>query len=339
MEADRFDALSRALGHDSSRRMLLHGGLVAFLGSLGLTEAAAKKRKKRKKKKGKGQSPPVCTEVGDEASTVPCDPCICLGPDNVPCIGPGECGEGCCGGECCRSTSPSHCCLNDDNRPTCCANRGLRCLLEESSAIDRCCPADRDCSDRCCQSNQVCVRGQGRHECCRRGRECPNEQNGQPCCREGWSCKTEDNGETVCLPDDPCNVSAGRGSGVAADVGCPCALPRESCGLVTDPPCCGEGRCEGTRCCLPLGARTCRAGFTDCCSAHLCQDGKCCLPEYGNCTDDTVCCGDLTCIGGHCCDVGDEACGVDLCCGPGTKCCPNGKCCATSFQCDARFCP
>lgn len=373
MDAHRFDAIARALIRPASRRRSLTGLLAGVLaaalpgddleaGGRGprkrhdnrtdqrLRNEGKKGKGKKKKRKNKkkntddhgGDTPPT-----DDAALLTCKPGFfqCPGhrpgtccPDHLPRCGP-------------ASPTIRHLCCPADREP--CDGADPPCC----DPGEHCCPASLNNSVGCCPEGYQCTRGRADTNpeggCClglpcERDEDCPNlppldivqRCNEVGCCVPRCDDILVACGDECCAQGSECaqpSAAARAARGTAAAGERICCPTEKICGVRV---CCsGEEICQSIECCLPLGGRTCRAGFTDCCNAHLCQDGKCCLPEYGNCTDDTVCCGDLTCMGGHCCDVGDEPCGIDLCCGPGSKCCPNGKCCASSFQCDARFCP
>jgi hypothetical protein len=147
MDADRFEAMLRALAVRPSRRDLarrLSGlALAGPIAALGLSSAVAKRRKKKKKKK----SPP---------------------PPPLNC--PGGCGnETCCLGSCTNLASNSANCGACGH--TCatglCVNGACDCLFLAAN-----CPATCSCAARI-QAGSVCNGGGGGSVSCTTDADCP----------------------------------------------------------------------------------------------------------------------------------------------------------------------
>jgi hypothetical protein len=147
MNGAHFDALTRALGRDRSRRALLPalGSLIfaPLLGSLAV-EAKNKKKKKLKKKKKKCNKNPDKKWCKNKCRTVTTDPQNC-GACNNACAS----GEGCINGSCCT--------------PTTCAAEGIDCgtIPDACGGTLNCgtCSGDAICDSGVCRTCTVTCEG------------------------------------------------------------------------------------------------------------------------------------------------------------------------------------
>ena len=155
MDAQQFDALTKALGSGASRRRVLGalaGSLVAALGRQGATVANHKPehcakagQKPRRGKSGKG----CCAGLTEGAD----GRCRGVGsPD--PCQG--------CSGRCCTGSSgrawccsPNDSCCGDGVAQALCCIANQRCCTGAFGA--QCCdPNETCCSGQCCNPRQTC---------------------------------------------------------------------------------------------------------------------------------------------------------------------------------------
>jgi hypothetical protein len=271
MDANRFDNLLRSLVDASSRRgiaravtgMLLAGPFAVLLDA---TDAAAKK-KKRKKKKCKGGA----RKCGKKC--IPATSC-CTTAD---CGTGGACAGGACicavkfrscqgkcipDGDCCSSSECGDCqtCQNGQCADAC--DTGQECVTGQCQCTPGSCPG-------CCDDN-TCKPGNTSGNCGTGGEVCVPCTGGQTC--QGGACACTA-GQDFC--GGSC-LTACAAPSVRNPVTCDCCLPTgESCGQLTDPPCCYTG----PNACLTA----CRGGA----SGESCQFSAQCNPG-------------LTCVDGHC---------------------------------------
>lgn len=166
MEIQRFDAITRQLGQDGSRRRLLGlfggtalGGLLAA----GLSsDAEAKKKRKKKKKKKRKPTTPTCSGCG-ECQT--CQNGTCVAAPNGTACSTGTCEDGICRG---TTNCPSDrvCELSD----ICCP-----VPLETVNGDIVVCPIDEGlvlvCD--CAGGSELCIFGGGDYaDCCQAGESC-----------------------------------------------------------------------------------------------------------------------------------------------------------------------
>lgn len=322
MDSAHFDHLARALAQARPRRALAPLALLVLLGAP--TEAKKKKGKGKKGKKHKhgGGNPPTCPEAtGDgvtgEAGECPI-PCVCFGQDNEGCWPDAErcgvccaqrcCGPTlrCCGGECCRSQGPQDCCLDDQSRTVCCANRQLTCLHEETTGVNRCCPQERRCAGpaRCCPQGQECVKGATQQVCCPTGsgRECPREANGKLCCPEGETCETYEDGTQYCRKPR-CARGRARADGSVS-------VLAETFGDVDDESCC-DPPCSATETCCEGQCKRAYLNCGGCCPTDDYCEYRCNTSTADHCANGACRCGDgpaCDCARGQTCLLGQCVC-------------------------------
>lgn len=204
MDPAAFDALSRSLGGDSSRRALLArlaGGLTPLLSFALREDAAARKKRRRKRKRKKDRCP---------AGLVACD-----GQCGLPDFGQGCLFDGlpCCSKRCSANACfpcPGKPCAADDD---CC--RGLSCLATASAGptcggclsgnIGTCQSADDCCSAEC--NSGVCLSRLGEH--CATRLDCMGLPGWAPDCLGGTCiCPRECCEDTDCTPPKVCRNGA-----------------------------------------------------------------------------------------------------------------------------------
>jgi len=186
MDADRFDALSRALTDARSRRGALAALLGGTLGLLGLTVTESKKKKKKKKKKrpttitpepttqipAPPPPPPTCTNCGDECINTLTNRDHC-GRCNRRCDTGKVCRNGGCFATCpettpcgpitpCGNTDRCNCVQRADSLENVCIwNGGTEFPVLCEDLIDcsvNPCPSGQVCVDRCCGSlTKFCI--------------------------------------------------------------------------------------------------------------------------------------------------------------------------------------
>ena len=290
MDGSHFDALTRSLIQDRSRRDALGALLGGTLGLLGLTASAAKKKGGKGKSKGKGKKK---KKKPCNASTCPngcCQGGRCLpGTSNTACEKHGVACENCSvQGEVCNQYQSCQC---DEDL---CRKRGNHCCFDGR------CVADGEFGVVCdCAGADMICSGVSSKPCCA-GYRCGADHR---CCGEkGTSC-----GEQICC------------------LGLVCENHR--CVEHCDPSCTtGQMCCNGS--CVPINTSNC-SGCGQGCPAYAadqCVDGHC---KCGG-GDPCDCLQGAVCINGRCvCNTsrvdegrpGQQVCSATL---QGTSCSHNG---------------
>jgi hypothetical protein len=186
MDAERFDAVARALTDGASRRTALGLSIGGLLGGAGLFGLAAKRKKRKKKKKCKGDTKKCGKQCIPSAS----------------CCSAAECGDGatCEGGAC---NCPHQCCVAADCPPGSnkeCRDNQCRCPAGQGQSGGVCTSASPPDFETCfeppvnCMTNEQCC-----NDRCVEGK-CTFSELGEPChqswyCVEGLTCKA-----WVCAP-------------------------------------------------------------------------------------------------------------------------------------------
>jgi hypothetical protein len=319
MDADRFDALSRALTTAPSRRTTLGALLGALFASalpgsvLDPLAAAGKRtrkgqrhatRKDRRREAARLESGEVrASDVG--AAT------HCLPPGAKPC----RKGEQCCSGRCKRKKRK---CLDCASGTTYCAAQE-KCVAPGQCGVS--CPTgtadcngDGSCETNTTNSNQHCG---SCGNACGSGKSCVNSV-----CTDNTTCDPACTGGRVCTgspgfctcPDDNPTLCNGQCTDPRSDKRF-CSPFREQCGFA-----CAAGDdnqcCDGQ--CTFLPGCTANSNMTDCKRNHCGECGNPCLDEGSACCD------------GACVPVDDKNCGYcgNDCVkngGPGWSCI-NGTC-------------
>lgn len=245
MDADRFDAVSRAVSDAASRRTLLGLAVATVLGGQGIASVEAKKKKpcppckKRKKGKCKGLLPDGTTCDGGA-----CQGGICVAspppPQCTPNCNDRTCGADGCGGSCGACTGGAFCqggnCVCPAGTVSCsgvCAN--LQTDEAHCGACGTSCAASQVCQAGKCFPRGVCIEGAG---VCTSNIQC--QAAGQSVCY----CSTSTEGNAVCVENEGF------------------CLDRTSCTSSTD--CSGGEACvDVSGCCsgapLPPGSKNCLA--------------------------------------------------------------------------------
>jgi hypothetical protein len=326
MNASRFDDLTRALAHSTSRRSFLAALAAAAAGLLTARapdDALAKKEKPPKPPKGRAEGE-SCTAKKPCAAELCCSAagvCVRLGTDEH-CSGCDDnCasdGRRCCSGTCtdvlhdslncgscgnvCDSSVPEDCelgvcvCPGERCGEACCDAFEV-CL---DPATQRCCPEDNACDSACCADDERCVDGSAGRICCPVDEVC-----GAECCLAG--CCDRSGAVPVCRggEDD-------RFCGQFGETCHDCAARGETC---------VEGLCQSSACaCDPA----CPVGFTCCCCFDE-SDGVCVNLDTGRDASGNV--------AHHCGACGTE-CAIGAQCVSGQCLCGgNGVACVTSEAC------
>lgn len=198
MDRSRFDAFTRLLAQDVSRRTALRtllglGGVAGASAVLHDTEAARR-----------GYSgppiPPRATAIPTATALSGCR-AICLGECcDGDCTLDGKCcaaGNTVCGYECCPNGTAEccgdHCCYGDCIDGACCAHGQTFCT--QGGCCDHpctdggtiCCAPQNICNDSCCSGGYCCEKDDGSRVCTQVGRCCSGLQcPGGRCDSEGF---------------------------------------------------------------------------------------------------------------------------------------------------------
>jgi hypothetical protein len=332
MDADRFDALSRALTTPGSRRTILgallgmlFGGALSGASQESLADRRTRNGKRPGKKAGRAKTDhkrdtgknrrtdprrdrhaPREPQPKDEQRLDPADEAVAAesragASDEVNAASHGcrHTGAGC--------TKPGQCCSGR------CAGNGTCQLCTRASQCPAP-PASEPCQKRVCTDTGKCV--------------IRNKAEGAGC-SDGLACTTGDacdgNGRCVGTPDDTLCLSGET----CTDGECLCASGKEVCGASCISSCCNQGEVEDC-----VGGQTC-------CSGHGCRDlqtdkdhcGECgasCVPDtFTDCVLGECKCGnDPACTDGKICDLDKGGC-----------VCPNGETtCKDSCESDKVWC-
>lgn len=355
MDDRRFDALTRSLATEISRRkivkrMLGLGG-VALAGSQLQAEAARRPNPTPKPLSCPGRQVLTHGQCVCPDGTTNCGPDCC--PSDAEC-----CDNACCFGTCyaeerCCPTndragglSPTNRVCDTNDGPECCLASDVCCLVDGCCATvctggvseaDSCCatadfcPGSSGSTDLCCAGNTTCCNGGASSNAC------VDLSQANACCHDS-ECDSPPAGSTHCaIGHCVAHVCQYTDCNASTEVCCPNTQGVSAC-RVGDECCLTNYDCEDT----------CEA-----CANFVCVDDpntfpcgpendpeKFCCPEtnYDTCCGRTQyeCCGYDRATGvtrqcnsdGHCCDAGELACN-DQCCPNADTCC-DGECCAGS---------
>jgi hypothetical protein len=229
MDPKHFDAITRTLGTESSRRMTLGLALGGLVGAFDLLSTDGKKRKRKRKKK-KASSPPT----SPPPNSPPPDPGLTCGAGQRPCRGS------------CLSTSI--CCVDaecaggrtcQDGTCACPADKPHVC--PDSTICQQCCHVDDCRPDGFPNDGQVCQDGTCR--CTTAGtRRCPEGMCGECCsgdeCGPGrWACTPHTNQHNVCH----CSYGTCRDNFCLQIDDCHLGLCADEC-MIAGHTCCGSGK-------------------------------------------------------------------------------------------------
>jgi hypothetical protein len=175
MDAERFDAVARALTDSTSRRTALGLSLGGLLGGVGLLGIEAKRKKRKKKKKCKGGT----KKCGKRC--IAADGCC----TDAECVGGATCQSNAC-------VCPTECCVDADCPA---AVNGTVCRAEACRGVCGTAPHPNTCFEppSICTSNEQCC-----NDDCALGQDgvkrCTPSQLGEPClartyCAEGLVCR------------------------------------------------------------------------------------------------------------------------------------------------------
>jgi hypothetical protein len=367
VDSERFDAVTRALGNDFTRRGAL--GVLAGIAGLRLDELAAKRKHRGKGRKKRGKADHRKQESGSERASPGKSACRDAG---HPCEGNQECCNP--GTTICVASGPGAAarCTPCPDGQIACANKCIPACtaLDQCHDVGKCDPATGQCDNpnkpdgAGCNDGNACTRtdscqagvcvGANPVVCTAKDQchvagvcdpatgVCSNPiKNDGAACDDGNACTRTDtcqNGEcvgsnsVVCSAQDQCHV-AGTCDSQTGKCSNPQAPDGTRCTVNGGAGSCVSGTCEPI--CHALGqgcssaSECCGNGSLTCAKEHVALDPTCCVPIQGACSA----------VDDHCCGIdfgrpdGSPAFDSDVQC-IGGKCCQGaGEACRTQADC------